>query len=65
MQLYQYQEDFSNMLHELSVASSLDPVWSAPIEKSEAVWNFLKSMAHLVTTKVILLWQKKDGNPVL
>ena len=55
LQLCQYEEDYPAMLRELSLASSLDPGWGAPRERMDTIWKYLKSMDHLVSTKVTKL----------
>ena len=55
LQLCQYEEEYLGMLRELSLASSLEPGWGVPRERMDTIWKYLKSMEHLISTKVHLM----------
>ena len=50
-QLCQFDEDYTGMLRELSLASALDPGWAVVREKREETRVFLLSMTNLVASK--------------
>ncbi len=47
-----YEEEYSSVMEELTLAAALDPGWSVPLEEKEATRQYLQTMAQLIASKV-------------